>query len=113
METFTSNMVVKYKELRLPHSAYGDAFLHPSFSHSHINQYGRLFTSSPRITLPHLESIKGGNLHDLTMMTWLFSKFKHVLAFFMAFLLDRSVMSEFLQIVMMWSLMLAITRVAV
>ena len=51
---------VKYKELRLSHSAYRDAFLHPSFSHSHINQYGRLFTSGPQIILPLLERTRGG-----------------------------------------------------
>ena len=57
---------VKNKELRLSHFAYGDAFLHPSFLHSHINPYGRLFTSGPRITFSHLESIRGGNWHVLT-----------------------------------------------
>ena len=44
-------------------------FLPPSFTHSHINQYGCLFTSGPRITISHLESIRGGNWHVLTMVT--------------------------------------------
>ena len=45
--SFSSATIVKYKEFRVQHSAYGDAFLHPSFSHSHINQYGHLFTTGP------------------------------------------------------------------
>ena len=61
------NLHVKYKEFRVQHSAYGDAFLHLSFLHSHINQYGCLFTSSPQITLSLLKSIRGGNLHVLTL----------------------------------------------
>ena len=44
-------------------TAYGDAFLHPSFLHSHINQYGCLFTSGPQITISLIETIRGDNLH--------------------------------------------------
>ena len=40
--------------------------LHPPFLHSHLNQYGRLFTSGPWITFSLLESIREDNLHALT-----------------------------------------------
>ena len=42
--------------------------LHPSFLHSQINQYGRLFTSGPSKTFTFLESIRGGHLHGLTLI---------------------------------------------
>ena len=45
-----SATIVKYLEFRVQHSASRDAFLHLSFSHSHLNQYGRLFISGPRKT---------------------------------------------------------------
>ena len=59
---------VKNKELRLSHSAYGDAFITPFFLHSHINQYGRLFTLGPLLTSSLLKSVRGDNLHALTVL---------------------------------------------
>ena len=59
--------IVKYKELTLQHLLYVEMpFTYQSLLHSHINKYGRLFTSGPRKTLCFFKSIRGGNLHDLT-----------------------------------------------
>ena len=65
--SFSSATNVKYKELRLQHSVYGEMpfFISP---HSLITSTSMAVASRPVLekTPIFLESIRGGNLHDLT-----------------------------------------------